>query len=114
MRRRLTPDERERQLPLPLPVPLYAVEPQQLRIEGPLPEAIRTEQDNDRRSGLLHATGDASPQGKAWTAVLRAQGEIVWECRHLHRNADGAVECAWQARGIVRARALSVPLPEER
>jgi hypothetical protein len=112
MRRRLTPDERERQLPLPLPVPLYEVEPQQLRIDGPLPEAIRIEKDG-RRSGLLHATGDASPEGKAWTAVLRAQGEIAWECRHVHRNAAGALECAWQARGIILARALPVPPAKE-
>jgi hypothetical protein len=99
MRRRLTADEHDRQLPL-LPVPLYAVEPPQVQIEDPLPEAMPIAEDDGLRSRLLHAPGDASPEGRAWVAVLRAHGEIVWQCRHLHRSEDGALACGWQARGI--------------
>jgi aminoglycoside phosphotransferase (APT) family kinase protein len=111
MAHRLKADERARQLPL-LPEPGYPVERRLLHVDGPLPEALPIEEHDRRRAILLHATGDASPHGTAWAAVLRVQGVVVWKCLHLHRSAEGGRKCAWQARGIVLAHAHSVPTAE--
>jgi hypothetical protein len=111
MAHRLKADERTRQLPL-LPEPRYPVERRLLHLDGPLPETMPIEEDDRRRASLLHATGDASPLGTAWTAVLRMQGVVVWKCLHLHRSAEGGRKCAWQARGIVLAHAHPVPAAE--
>lgn len=111
MKHRAKADEHTPQLPL-LPEPRYPVERRLLHVDGPLPQAMPIEEDDRQRAGLLHATGDASPHGKAWAAVLRVQGVVVWKCLHLHRSAEGGRKCAWQARGIVLAHARPVRAAE--
>jgi hypothetical protein len=108
---KLTKYDAEHQLPL-LAAPAVHLEVPQLQLDGPLPEAMPINENDSRRSSLRHGTGDASSQGKAWTAVLRVRGEIGWQCDHLHRSAEGSHECAWQARGIFLAHVRPVP-PEK-
>jgi hypothetical protein len=84
----LTPYDAERQLHLvpppttPLWTPVLHVE-----VTDPVPAARRR----------LDADGRAD----GFNAALLVRGEVAWRCEHEHVHKAGALECAWQARGVV-------------
>ena len=78
--------------------PASAIAPELPPLAGPSPGVLKRPEAIG--SELVHATGSRGIRGPAWAAVLREQDQVVWECCHVHETREGALECAYQARGV--------------